>query len=120
MNTLRTLINCNKSRFFFYNFRLATEAGSFAVNAVDNLVVVHYQELQVSMLFDVRLPGDTDGFITYLNPLLLPAGIGKAPHIFDPLTGKSRVTADSLYFILLFTNRDSNPLLVVMHQAVAY
>lgn len=50
-------------------------SGRFAVNIVDNLVIVHHQASKSSMVFDIRLPGDTDGYLTYHHPVTAPLPI---------------------------------------------
>ncbi|XP_023219374.1 uncharacterized protein C18orf8 homolog [Centruroides sculpturatus] len=50
-------------------------SGRFAVHVVDDLVVVHHQASKTSMLFDIRLPGDSDGFVTYHVPVVRPCPI---------------------------------------------
>lgn len=52
--------------------------GRFAVNVVDNLVIVHHQASKTSMLFDVRIGGDFDGQITYHEPVLAPLPLEQA------------------------------------------
>lgn len=52
--------------------------GRFAVNVVDNLVIVHHQASKTSMLFDIRLGGDFDGQITYFQPALAPLPLEQA------------------------------------------
>eukprot|EP00111_Clytia_hemisphaerica_P004587 TCONS_00013170-protein len=49
--------------------------GRFAVNVVDNLVGVHHQASKTSMIFDINLPGDFDGQVTYYHPVLSPLPI---------------------------------------------
>jgi len=49
--------------------------GRFAVNVVDNLVAVHHQASKTSMIFDINLPGDFDGQVTYYHPVLSPLPI---------------------------------------------
>ncbi|XP_068750238.1 regulator of MON1-CCZ1 complex-like isoform X2 [Montipora capricornis] len=52
--------------------------GRFAVNVVDNLVIVHHQASKTSMLFDIRIGGDFDGQITYHQPVLAPLPLEQA------------------------------------------
>ena len=49
--------------------------GRFAVNVVDNLVVVHHQASKTSMIFDINLQGDFDGQVSYYHPVLSPLPI---------------------------------------------
>ncbi|XP_064472705.1 regulator of MON1-CCZ1 complex-like [Ornithodoros turicata] len=50
-------------------------SGRFAANVVDNLVIVHHQSSRTSMLFDIRLPGESDGFVNYHRPIVPPSPI---------------------------------------------
>ncbi|XP_019639052.1 PREDICTED: uncharacterized protein C18orf8-like [Branchiostoma belcheri] len=52
-------------------------SGRFAVNIVDNLIVVHHQASKTSMIFDIKLQGETesDGYVTYHHPVLSPLPI---------------------------------------------
>lgn len=45
-------------------------SGRFAVNIVDSLVIVHHQASKRSMLFDIGLPGRSDGFVTHHRPVV--------------------------------------------------
>ncbi|XP_028393229.1 regulator of MON1-CCZ1 complex-like [Dendronephthya gigantea] len=49
--------------------------GRFAVNTVDNLIVVHHQASKTSMVFDIKMKGVSDGQVTYLEPVLAPLSI---------------------------------------------
>ena len=49
--------------------------GRFAVNVVDNLIVVHHQASRTSMIFDINLNGECDGQINYYYPVLAPLPI---------------------------------------------
>ncbi|XP_063227764.1 regulator of MON1-CCZ1 complex isoform X2 [Bacillus rossius redtenbacheri] len=49
--------------------------GRFAVNVVDNLIVVHHQASKTSMLFDVNMKGESDGCVTYHQPVAAPRPI---------------------------------------------
>ncbi|KAK2194106.1 hypothetical protein NP493_2g06014 [Ridgeia piscesae] len=50
-------------------------SGRFAINVVDNLIVVHHKASKTSMLFDIKLGGESDGFINYHHPVLSPLPI---------------------------------------------
>ncbi|XP_072016705.1 regulator of MON1-CCZ1 complex-like [Amphiura filiformis] len=51
-------------------------SGRFAINVVDNLVVVHHQASKTSMVFDIRLATDeTDGYVNFHLPVLAPLPI---------------------------------------------
>ncbi|XP_032220481.2 regulator of MON1-CCZ1 complex isoform X2 [Nematostella vectensis] len=49
--------------------------GRFAVNVVDNLVIVHHQASKTSMLFDIKLGGEFDGQVIHYQPVLAPLPI---------------------------------------------
>ncbi|XP_050314987.1 regulator of MON1-CCZ1 complex [Anthonomus grandis grandis] len=40
-------------------------SGRFAINVVDDLIVVHHQASKKSQIFDIALPGDCDGTVRY-------------------------------------------------------
>ncbi|XP_077916633.1 regulator of MON1-CCZ1 complex isoform X3 [Halichoerus grypus] len=44
--------------------------GKFALNVVDNLVVVHHQDTETSVIFDIKLRGEFDGTVTFHHPVL--------------------------------------------------
>ncbi|XP_018422251.1 PREDICTED: uncharacterized protein C18orf8 homolog isoform X3 [Nanorana parkeri] len=62
--------------------------GKFALNVVDNLVVVHHQDTETSVIFDIRLRGEYDGALILHQPVL-PARSIHPFHI--PMTGPSAV-----------------------------
>ncbi|KAJ1191162.1 hypothetical protein NDU88_000478 [Pleurodeles waltl] len=66
--------------------------GKFAVNVVDNLVVVHHQDTETSVIFDIRLRGEFDGTVTYHRPVL-PARSLHPCQI--PVAGPASVTSQS-------------------------
>lgn len=43
--------------------------GRFAINAVDNLIVVHHQASATSLLFDISLSGEVVNEVTYHTPI---------------------------------------------------
>ncbi|KAB1258506.1 Regulator of MON1-CCZ1 complex [Camelus dromedarius] len=47
-----------------------SRTGKFALNVVDNLVVVHHQDTETSVIFDIRLRGEFDGTVTLHHPVL--------------------------------------------------
>ena len=49
--------------------------GRFAVNVVDNLIVVHHQASKTSMIFDLKLGAEYDGQVSYHYPVLSPLPI---------------------------------------------
>lgn len=66
--------------------------GKFALNVVDNLVVVHHQDTETSVIFDIKLKGEFDGTIT-LHQLVLPARSIQPYQI--PVAGPASVTNQS-------------------------
>uniref|UniRef100_A0A8I5ZZV3 Regulator of MON1-CCZ1 n=1 Tax=Rattus norvegicus TaxID=10116 RepID=A0A8I5ZZV3_RAT len=66
--------------------------GKFALNVVDNLVVVHHQDTETSVIFDIRLRGEFDGTVTFHHPVLPARSI--QPYQI-PLAGPAAVTNQS-------------------------
>ncbi|ODM97394.1 hypothetical protein Ocin01_09287 [Orchesella cincta] len=50
-------------------------SGCFAINVIDNLIIVHHQASKASMLFDVHLSGAYDGYATYHTAVVVPMPI---------------------------------------------
>ncbi|XP_054717520.1 regulator of MON1-CCZ1 complex-like [Uloborus diversus] len=46
------------------------KSGRFAINVIDNVIVVHHQASKESMLYDIQIPGDSDGFVSYHSPVV--------------------------------------------------
>ncbi|UYV72700.1 C18orf8 [Cordylochernes scorpioides] len=44
--------------------------GKFGIHFLDNLIVVHHQSLQTSLIFDIKIPSETDGYVSYHLPLI--------------------------------------------------
>ncbi len=44
--------------------------GKFAIHTLDNLIIVHHQANQVSMIFDIQVGGIHDGYLTNHHPIL--------------------------------------------------
>ncbi|XP_013921000.1 PREDICTED: uncharacterized protein C18orf8 homolog isoform X2 [Thamnophis sirtalis] len=63
--------------------------GKFALNVVDNLVVVHHQDTETSIIYDIKLKGEFDGTIT-LHQLVLPPRSIQPYQI--PVAGPASVT----------------------------
>ncbi|XP_057554097.1 regulator of MON1-CCZ1 complex isoform X3 [Hippopotamus amphibius kiboko] len=66
--------------------------GKFALNVVDNLVVVHHQDTETSVIFDIKLRGEFDGTITLHHPVLPARSI--QPYQI-PAAGPAPVTSQS-------------------------
>ncbi|XP_055489431.1 regulator of MON1-CCZ1 complex [Leucoraja erinacea] len=66
--------------------------GKFALNVVDNLVVVHHQSSQTSMIFDIKLRAEFDGAVTIHQQVLLPLSIQPCK---IPRAGPAAVTTQS-------------------------
>ncbi|OWF47157.1 uncharacterized protein C18orf8-like [Mizuhopecten yessoensis] len=50
-------------------------SGRFAINIVDNLILVHHQASRTSVVFDILLEGESDGFVTFHYPVVSPLPI---------------------------------------------
>ncbi|XP_036060946.1 regulator of MON1-CCZ1 complex isoform X2 [Onychomys torridus] len=66
--------------------------GKFALNVVDNLVVVHHQDTETSVIFDIKLRGEFDGTVTFHHPVLPARSI--QPYQI-PAAGPAAVTSQS-------------------------
>ncbi|XP_019786080.1 regulator of MON1-CCZ1 complex isoform X2 [Orcinus orca] len=66
--------------------------GKFALNVVDNLVVVHHQDTETSVIFDIKLRGEFDGTVTLHHPVLPARSI--QPYQI-PVAGPAPVTSQS-------------------------
>ncbi|XP_029446993.1 regulator of MON1-CCZ1 complex [Rhinatrema bivittatum] len=79
--------SCKKTHILKLN-----RTGKFAVNVVDNLVVVHHQDTETSVVFDIKLRGEFDGTVTLHQPVL-PA---RSIHPYQiPVAGPAAVTSQS-------------------------
>ncbi|XP_078071714.1 regulator of MON1-CCZ1 complex isoform X8 [Mustelus asterias] len=67
--------------------------GKFALNVVDNLVVVHHQSSQTSMIFDIKLRAEFDGAVTIhhqvlpslsIHPCKIPRADSSSWTVFQP------------------------------------
>ncbi|KAL3868257.1 hypothetical protein ACJMK2_041088 [Sinanodonta woodiana] len=50
-------------------------SGRFAINIVDNLVLVHHQASKTTVMFDIRLDGESDGYCLAHFPVVSPLPI---------------------------------------------
>ncbi|KAL4226404.1 hypothetical protein ACF0H5_014387 [Mactra antiquata] len=50
-------------------------SGRFAINVVDSLIVVHHQASKTSVIFDIHLDGESDGYILSHYPVVSPLPI---------------------------------------------
>ncbi|KAK2506602.1 hypothetical protein MC885_012984, partial [Smutsia gigantea] len=66
--------------------------GKFALNVVDDLVAVHHQDTETSVIFDIKLRGESDGTVTFHHPVLPARSI--QPYQL-PTTGPAPVASQS-------------------------
>jgi regulator of MON1-CCZ1 complex len=50
-------------------------SGRFTLNIIDELVIVHHRNSFSSLIFDIRVPGEFDGYTTCNFPLIKKASI---------------------------------------------
>ncbi|NXV45102.1 RMC1 protein, partial [Uria aalge] len=79
--------SCKKTHILKLN-----RTGKFALNVVDNLVVVHHQDTETSVIFDIRLKAEFDGSTTIHQFVLPPRSI--QPYQI-PVAGPASVTSQS-------------------------
>ncbi|XP_005990808.1 regulator of MON1-CCZ1 complex isoform X1 [Latimeria chalumnae] len=75
--------------------------GKFALNVVDNLVVVHHQDTETSLIFDIHLRGECDGTVTLHQPVLPAQSI--QPYQL-PQAGPAAVTTQSPVLCKLYSS----------------
>lgn len=46
------------------------KSGRFAINVIDNVIVVHHQASKESMLYDIKMPCESDGYVSYHSPVV--------------------------------------------------
>ncbi|KFM73575.1 hypothetical protein X975_20721, partial [Stegodyphus mimosarum] len=46
------------------------KSGRFAINVIDNVIVVHHQASKESMLYDIQMPCESDGYVSYHSPII--------------------------------------------------
>ncbi|PSN57717.1 Uncharacterized protein C0J52_00327 [Blattella germanica] len=68
--TIQKMLTAKKSHILRLDM-----SGRFAINVIDNLIVVHHQASKTSMLFDINMDGESDGFVTYHQPVTIPRPI---------------------------------------------
>ncbi|XP_003748124.1 regulator of MON1-CCZ1 complex [Galendromus occidentalis] len=51
-------------------------SGRFAINLIDNLIIVHHQSSKTSQIFDIGLEGHQETNIVYHSPIVAPEVIG--------------------------------------------
>ncbi|KAM9643315.1 regulator of MON1-CCZ1 complex isoform 2-T2 [Morphnus guianensis] len=79
--------SCKKTHILKLN-----RTGKFALNVVDNLVVVHHQDTETSVIFDIKLKGEFDGSTTIHQFVLPPRSI--QPYQI-PVAGPASVTSQA-------------------------
>ncbi|XP_012274553.1 uncharacterized protein C18orf8 [Orussus abietinus] len=62
-------------------------SGRFAINIVDNLIIVHHQASKTSMIFDIMLPGVSDGTVIHHTHVAVPKPI--KPYILPTIESSS-------------------------------
>lgn len=50
-------------------------SGRFTLNIIDELIVVHHRNSFSSLIFDIKMPGDFDGYTTCNSPIIRHASI---------------------------------------------
>ncbi|XP_041255258.1 regulator of MON1-CCZ1 complex isoform X2 [Onychostruthus taczanowskii] len=88
--------SCKKTHILKLN-----RTGKFALNVVDNLVVVHHQDTETSVIFDIKLKGDFDGSTTIHQFVLPPRSI--QPYQI-PVAGPASVTSQAPVLCKLYSS----------------
>ena len=53
-------------------------AGRFTLNIIDELIIVHHRTSYSSMIFDIKMQGEFDGYVTCNQPIIKKASIQSA------------------------------------------
>ena len=51
------------------------QIGRFIIHLVDDLIIVHHQLTQSSLIYDIKMPSGSDGYVTFNNPIIKKAKI---------------------------------------------
>jgi hypothetical protein len=51
------------------------QIGRFIIHIVDDLIIVHHQLTQSSLIYDIKMASGSDGYVTYNNPVFKKAKI---------------------------------------------
>ncbi|XP_074113186.1 regulator of MON1-CCZ1 complex protein bulli [Cotesia typhae] len=68
--TVHKMLTIKKSHILKLDLR-----GRFAINVVDNLIIVHHQASKTSMIFDIMLGGVSDGTVMHHTSVAIPKPI---------------------------------------------
>ncbi|XP_034941931.1 regulator of MON1-CCZ1 complex [Chelonus insularis] len=68
--TVHKMLTIKKSHILKLDMR-----GRFAINVVDNLIIVHHQASKTSMIFDIMLGGASDGTVMHHTSVAVPKPI---------------------------------------------
>ena len=55
-------------------------SGRFTLNIIDELIVVHHRNSYSSLIFDIKMPGEFDGYVTCNYPIIKRACIQVTDH----------------------------------------
>lgn len=96
--------------------------GRFAINVVDNLIIVHHQATRSSQIFDTSLPGETDGSVAYHSSVAPPKCIRPAsldlPGLVEPQ--KHNCELCILFFLMLRSPMRISSLHIHTHQIILH
>ena len=74
-------------------------SGRFTLNIIDELVIVHHRNSFSSLIFDIRVPGEFDGYTTCNFPVIKKASIQSTEchllmsHTLADVSASSRITS---------------------------
>lgn len=79
-------------------------AGRFVLSIVENLIIVHHQLTRSSLIYDIKMFGEFDGFLTRIDPIIKNAKL-EVPQIQasllssidNPFTDQSQVLIPEIY-----------------------
>ncbi len=76
--------------------------GRFTLNIIDELVIVHDRSSYSSMIFDIKMPGEFDGYVTCNYPVIRKACIQRHPQ--DTINDEAHIEIYSINWIMFLPN----------------
>lgn len=67
-------------------------SGRFTLNLIDELIIVHHRQSYSSMIFDIKMPGEFDGYVTCNFPIIKKATIKPTEIPFAHVSNEGDVT----------------------------
>ncbi len=83
-------------------------SGRFTLNIIDELIIVHHRQSYSSMVFDIKMPGEFDGYVTCNYPIIKRTTIKSTEIPFVHLSNEensdsagTNINGESNYYYIL-------------------